>query len=105
MGLPVRKHTEGETFLEKFYQNIHAACWASLTAFLLYFAVVIAPQIPEIQARVERLRIQETASEHELYCGKLGMGLGTSRHNECVVLLQEFRMKAERRLADEINDF
>ncbi len=83
------------------YHNVHLALWATLVAFVLYFLAFVAPGLPEAAARAERLRIQEIAAEHEQYCAKWQMGLGTKMHNQCILDLQEFRAKVEKRIADE----
>ena len=45
------------------------------------------------------------SAENELYCEKLGMKLGTEKHNQCLLDLGEFRMHVEKRLRDESGSF
>ena len=79
-------------------------CGVCLVAFLIFFAVFIAPRLPEARAEAERVRAQEIAAEHDLYCQGWGMGMATKLHDQCIRDLQEFRAKVERRfLAD--NEF
>jgi hypothetical protein len=89
----------------RLYDNVEAALWATLLAFVLYFTVFIIPKLPEIRARNERVRVQEIFAENELYCEKLGMKLGTEKHNQCLLDLGEFRMHVEKRLRDESGSF
>jgi len=34
----------------RIYDNVHAALWAGLLAFVAYFIVIVAPKIPEAAA-------------------------------------------------------
>jgi hypothetical protein len=83
------------------YDNVHLVLWASLISFLVYFAVVVAPNIPAAQARYQILQVQQIAAEHEFYCDKWGMGAPTQAHDQCILDLQAFRAKVERRIIDE----
>jgi hypothetical protein len=85
----------------KIYDYVNIALWATLTAFILYFAAFVAPNVPEARAQAERLRIQEIASEYNHYCQKWGMPTGTPSNPQCVLDLQAFRAKVEKRIADE----
>jgi hypothetical protein len=49
------------------YDNVHIALWASLISFLLYFAFVVAPQMPAAKSRYERLQLQQIAAQNEFY--------------------------------------
>jgi hypothetical protein len=77
------------------------ALWAILAAFVLYFIAFLAPKLPELHARAERIRLQEITAEHESCCAKLNMGRGTPMYDQCILELQAFRAKVELRLADE----
>ena len=83
------------------YNEVHLALWAMLTAFAIYFAVFVAPKLPEIQAAAERLRLHDIADENEVFCAKWRMGLGTPMHNQCLEDLQELRARIENRSAEE----
>ena len=82
--------------VSRVYDEIHLALWAILAAFLIYFALFVAPKLPELQAAAERLRLHEIANENEAYCAKWRMGPGTSVHNECLEDLQELRAHIEK---------
>ena len=86
------------------YDNVHMALWAMLVSFVLYFVTIIAPNIPTAQAKFQRDRIQQLAAEHEFYCNKWGMGVGIQAHDQCILDLQAFRAKVERRMSDDIQD-
>jgi hypothetical protein len=77
--------------------------WAILAAFVVFFLAFIAPRLPEIAARAERLRIQEISQENEDYCAKWQMGLGTKMHNQCILDLQELRLKIQNRFVDQLD--
>lgn len=85
------------------YHEVHLALWAILTAFLIYFAVFIAPKLPELQAAAQRHRRQTIAAENEAYCTKWRMGPGTAMHDECLADLQQLRAKIQNRFADEFD--
>ncbi len=89
----------------RLYDNVEAALWATLLAFVLYFTVFIIPKLPETRARNERVWVQEISAENELYCEKLGMKLGTEKHNQCLLDLGEFRMNVEKRMREESGSF
>lgn len=82
--------------VSRVYDEVHLALWAILTAFLIYFAVFVAPKVSEFQAAAERLRLDAIAHENEAYCAKWGVGAGTPGHNECLEDLQELRANIER---------
>lgn len=82
--------------------NVHYALWALLVSFTLYFVFVVVPNMPATQARYQRQRIRQIAAEHEFYCKKWGMGAGTQAHDQCILDLQAFRAKVERRLSEDI---
>lgn len=83
------------------YDEVHLALWAALIAFLLYFAVFVAPKLPELRAAAEAARVQQIASENEAYCAKWRMGPGTSMHSDCLSDLGQLRAEIEDQLAQE----
>jgi hypothetical protein len=89
--------------IHRIYDNAHAALWAALLVFVLYFAVFVAPKLPEARARVERERIQEISAENRFYCEKWKIPEGTHEHTLCTLDLQEIRAKVEQRIADDID--
>ncbi len=87
-----------------FYDNTELALWALLLAFLICFFVFVVPKLPEIQARMEGIRAEEIAAEDAYYCEKLQPPAGSQKYNQCLLDLDEFRLKVEKRIAAE-NDF
>jgi hypothetical protein len=85
----------------RLYDNLEAALWATLLAFVIYFTVFIIPKMSEIRAQNERARVQEIAAETALYCEKFGINVGTQKYNQCLLELGEFRMKVETRIYDQ----
>jgi hypothetical protein len=85
----------------RIYDNVHAALWAGLLAFVAYFIVIVAPKMPEAAATAQRQRDFEISAEHNFYCEKWKMGPGTQAHDQCLLDLQAFRASVERRFADE----
>ena len=83
------------------YNNVEAALWATLLAFVIYFIVFIIPNMREIREKNERALVQEIAAENVSYCEKFGMRVGTEKHNQCLLDLGEFRMKVEKRMSDD----
>ena len=85
----------------RIYDNVHAALWAGLLAFVAYFIVIVAPKLPEAAVRAQSHRILEISAEHRFYCEQFKMGPGTPAHDQCILDLQAFRASIERRFADE----
>jgi hypothetical protein len=99
----LRKSNDTLALVQSIYDHVHLALWAILAAFVVFFLAFIAPRLPEIAARAERLRIQEISQENEDYCAKWQMGLGTKMHNKCILDLQELRLKIQNRFADQLD--
>lgn len=95
------KTIRSREILSRIYDEVHAALWAGLAAFLIFFMVVIVPKLPEARAKAESQRILEIAAEHSFYCNKWGMGVGTKGYAQCIRDLQVFRAVVEKRVADE----
>jgi hypothetical protein len=72
--------------------------WASLAAFLIFFAVYTIPHISALHAQSEATSVLEMTSENEAFCAKLGMGTKASTHDRCIGAIQEFRAAAEKRI-------
>ena len=90
--------------VSRIYDNVETALWATLLAFVIYFVVFEVPNLPAYWAGVERVRAQEIAAENSHYCDMIGLKAGTQKHEQCVLYLGEFRLKVEKRIADE-NEF
>jgi hypothetical protein len=89
------------TIVQIVYDNIHAALWAALCVFVLYFIVVVVPGMPAARARFEHHRLQEISAESRSFCEKWGMPAGTPRHETCVHDLYTIRANVEKRIADD----
>ncbi|MBS0247577.1 MAG: hypothetical protein JSR61_13240 [Proteobacteria bacterium] len=83
------------------YDNVHAALWAALIAFLFYFALVIAPKIPDNRAAYEAQQHFEISAENNLYCKKFGFTPETRAYARCILDLEALRAKIKQRLAEE----
>jgi len=87
--------------VQRAYGAVDTALWALLVAFVIFFAVVVAPKIPDNRAKQELMRARQIVAEHDSYCRKWGMQPGTHEHTTCTMDLQEFRARVEQRLVDE----
>jgi hypothetical protein len=96
------KHEYGLAPGMKIY-GVQLALWGMLVVLVLCFILFIAPHLSEGYARAQALRTQEMAAEEKQYCAKLRMDVGTEMHDQCILVLQEFRTKVENRIADEID--
>jgi hypothetical protein len=83
------------------YDKVNVVLWATVTAFVIYLAVFVAPNLPGRIAAERSLRSQEVAAEDAAYCTKWRMGPGTPMHNECLADLRELRTRIENRFVDE----
>jgi hypothetical protein len=91
------------TLLRVVYDEVHLALWAALIASLLYFAVFIAPRLPEHMAAAERARVAQIAALDRFFCAKWRMGPGTVLHEDCLLDLQQLRATIKQRMVDETN--
>lgn len=89
------------SLIQKIYDDVHAALWAVLVAFVLWFSAVVVPMLPQIHARAEMLHDHEIATEQDAYCEKLGMGPKTPTYRKCVSSLDQYRARIQQRIADE----
>jgi hypothetical protein len=91
--------------VQKIYDTIHAALWAILVAFVLFFVFFVLPKMPEIHLQAEMQRAKMIAAEDEVCCAKLGMGKGTQKHDECLFEIERFRSEVEQRVVAESSVF
>lgn len=91
--------------LRRVYDEVHLALWAALTAFVVYFAAFVAPDLPRIHARAQTLRAQAAAAEQNSACANLGMGPKSPMYDRCIADLQQYRAHIEQQLADESDIF
>jgi hypothetical protein len=90
--------------VRRIYPNVESALWAILLTLVIYFVVFEVPNLPAHWAQAERIRAQEIAAENSHYCDMIGLKSGTQEHEQCVLYLGDFRLKVEKRIADE-NEF
>jgi hypothetical protein len=90
------------TAVQRIYNEVHAALWALLIVFVLYFLATVLPQLPARRAEAERLREQAEAAENIRYCERWGMPAGTRRNSQCTFDLRLLRTKIERDLTEEL---
>jgi hypothetical protein len=77
--------------VRRVYDNVEAALWATLLAFVIYFIVFTLPNMRKISEQNEIAQLQEIAAEKASYCEKFGMKAGTDKYNQCLLDLEEFR--------------
>jgi len=87
--------------VRRVYDYVEVALWAALLAFVIYFVIFVIPNMREIRAQNETAQLQEITAENVTYCEKFGMRVGTDKYNQCLLDLQEFRTKVEKRMHDE----
>jgi|SRR6516225_3917772 hypothetical protein len=83
------------------YDIGETALYATAFALVIYFLAVILPDLPENNARMERVRTIEIAAENALFCEELGTKRGTDQYNQCLLDVGAFRLKVEKRIFDE----
>jgi len=77
------------------------ALWSLGLSAIICFAAFTIPRLPEILARAKRIRAQEIAAEYAYYCEKFGFNPRAQKYEQCLLDLGEFRLKVEKRIADE----
>jgi len=82
------------------YDHIEVGVSAILFAFAIYFAAFVFPNVSETQAQREIIRVQEIAAENEVFCEKLDLKRGTSKYNQCLLDIGQFRLNVEKRVLD-----
>ena len=91
--------------LRRVYDEVHLALWAMLTAFVVYFVVFVAPNLPRIHARAQSLRALAAAAEQISACNNLGIGPKSRMYDRCIANLRQYRAHIERQLADDSDIF
>ena len=87
--------------VRRVYDEVEAALWASLVAFVIFFSVFVVPEIPQKQFEAMLVRDREVAVENDRYCTKWGKQAGTREHMLCTMDLQELRSRIVQRLRDD----
>jgi hypothetical protein len=62
--------------VRRVYEEVHLALWAAGTAFVICFAVFVAPKLLEIRAAAERLRLHDIANEKRGLLREVAHGIG-----------------------------
>ena len=87
--------------VQRVHVEVETALWACLVAFVVFFCVFVAPEMPQQQAKAKLLRDREITEENSRYCAKWGKEIGTREHLLCTMDLQELRKSIAQRLAEE----
>jgi len=82
------------------YDLVHLALWSSLIAFLLFFALIVLPNVPGRQARQQAMRMLQNEAEYDAYCRGWGLMPGTRLYAQCLTELAQFRRSVETQFAD-----
>lgn len=91
------------TLLRCLYWEINKALWASLTAFVIFFAVVVLPGIRQHQAAYQAALSSKTSAEADYYCRRFTFVPGTLAYRSCLDDLQSLRASAQKRLAAQLD--
>ena len=79
------------TLLVAIYDYVETVLWAALAAGVAFFAIFVAPGLPEAQQRNEAEHAAAFERECEFYCTKWGLQHGTRHYSTCVSDLHQFR--------------
>jgi hypothetical protein len=90
------------TVARRAHGAVDKALWIVLAAFVLFFAIFVAPRIADNRATQEQLRGQQAAALYSDTCESLGKPAGTEARSTCVVLLQKFRTRVEQSFIEDI---
>jgi len=91
------------TLLRSLYWEINKALWASLTAFVIFFAVLVLPGIRQHQAAYQAALSSKISAEADYYCRRFTFVPGTRAYRSCLDDLQSLRASAQKRLVPELD--
>jgi len=91
------------TLLRSLYWEINTALWASLTGFVIFFAVLVLPGIRQHQAAYQAALSSKLSAEADYYCRRFTFVPGTSAYRSCLDDLQSLRASAQKRLVPELD--
>jgi hypothetical protein len=94
------KSSKTREIVNRAHDHAEIALWAILLSFVIYFFVFILPNVSETQAQRERIRVQQNAAEHAAFCEKLDIKRGTTKYDQCLLDIGQFRFNAEKRVLD-----
>lgn len=77
--------------LQRTYDQVEVALWASLVACLIFFAVYVLPHVPEHREYQQALTSQELERENAYYCKRWNFVPSTREYDLCMSDLQTFR--------------
>ncbi|MGN6590467.1 MAG: hypothetical protein ACTHKE_09270 [Sphingomicrobium sp.] len=90
--------TELKAWVQRAYDQVHAALWAGLVALILLYPIVL-PQMRERWAAYEAQVAAETSAENDSYCRRFQFIPATNAYRSCLDDLQRLRASIEKRLA------
>jgi hypothetical protein len=96
-------HGKKMTLLRSVYCEINKILWASLTAFVIFFAVVVLPGMRQHQAAYQAALSSEISAEADYYCRRFTFVPGTGAYRSCLDDLHSLRVSAQKRLAAEFD--
>src|SRR5262245_27466199 len=96
------KSSKTREIVSRVYDHVEIALWAILLAFVIYFIVFTMPNVSETQAQRERIRVQENAAEDAAICEKLDIKRGTTKYDQCLLEIGQFRFNVEKRFVDTV---
>ena len=79
------------TLLVAIYDYVETALWVVMAAGVAFFAIFVAPGLPEAQRRSEADRNVAFERQCAFYCAKWGLQRGTRPYSTCVSDLHQFR--------------
>lgn len=79
------------TLLVVIYDYVETALWVAMAAGVAFFAIFVAPGLPEAQRRSEAGRAAAFERECHFYCAKWGLQPGTRSYSTCISDLHQFR--------------
>jgi len=74
-----------------------------LTAFVIFFAVLVLPSIRQHQAAYQAALSSKISAEADYYCRRFTFVPGTSAYRSCLDDLQSLRASAQKRLVPELD--
>ena len=84
------------------YDEINIALWAGLLSFLLFFSIVLLPQLKEGRSAYEARLAGEISSESDFYCRRFMFAPGTNAYRSCLDDLGRLRTSVEKRIAADL---
>lgn len=91
-----------KTTLLRIYDQVNLALWAALTAFLIFFALVIVPQMPHHQADAQAARAAAREREDAFYCKRWGLAHGSEKFSKCMTDLIELRRSIDTQFSEDL---